>query len=133
MSRSDYFIPAEKLRVPPTGNGEKASSGKRAQSKTRKPKKKGYDPAYCEENLNLGKAIRCPELVIVALIRQRYWWNVDHGKSEDLIELGNVTLAKYGVSRHQKFRVLRAMERAGWIQLATVERKSIRIKLFKLL
>lgn len=143
---SSIFVrprPVEQLTPEQKANLEKRRAEVRAaerknsiQAKPRKTqagREKGYDPAYLEEALNLGKEIQCPELVIVALIRNRFWWNVGQGKPDNFIELGNVTLARYGVSKFQKLRILKAMEQAGWIRLAPAERKSSRIKLLRML
>ena len=127
MSKENPFADLNALRT--FGGGGEKEFLRCAQEipsrSARKPKRKDFTLLQLEWAAGAAKAARTPGAMVWILLHYMAWKT-----KSTTFPLSNIPLARYGVDRFTKYRVLANLEKAGWIK---IERRNKQAPLVTLL
>jgi hypothetical protein len=90
----------------------------------RKPKRKDFTLLQLEWAAGAAKAARTPGAIVWILLHYMAWKT-----KSTTFPLSNMLLARYGVTRYTKYRILANLEKAGWIKTQRRKKHALLITL----
>ena len=123
MSKGNPFADLNALRTFGDG-GEKEFLRCVQEMPSRKPKRKDFTLLQLEWAAGAAKAARTPGAIVWILLHYMAWKT-----KSTTFPLSNMLLARYGVTRYTKYRILANLEKAGWIKTQRHKKQALLVTL----
>jgi hypothetical protein len=119
MSKGNPFADLNALRT--FGDGGEREFLRRP---ARRPKRKDFTLLQLEWAAGAAKAARTSGAIVWILLHYMAWKT-----KSTTFPLSNILLARYGVTRYTKYRILANLEKAGWIKTQRRKKQALLITL----